>query len=448
MVVFRLCCVVRETIWKYYFSLNEMAYAVRQILFHNRGLLDQWYCIPYTLRCEIKIVMKECMEGGFVQVYMLLKDFYNGTKVGSQVYLDNCLDQALKDVDAQVLEVYLRNGVKIERINWKKNPIIGSVHDHRLKQVLKVLRMNGLDSSNVRTVLNNGTIADLIFYLLVDNFDDKDIMEIVEILVDCGMSINELGRHGDTALYTAVEWSRLELVSFLIEKGVDVNVETKHGELPLFGAVTSFCGDTSMIDLLLNNNVKINAKNRFGRTALHEACLNSRDERVISCLLRKGAYISDKDYNGVTPLSLLLVKRRKDNFDAFLIAMMKEFAVSNYENNVLSFSESDMIVILDNPKAQRYFECCMVELATTLYAQFSTYSLLKISKNKTRKLTKLFRNQEIVAKFQKNSTKIFYYQAEVKGIFEEVTHAKNSTEPTLRKLNHLSTKLNFFSNST
>lgn len=59
-----------------------------------------------------------------------------------------------------------------------------------------------------------------------------------------------------------------------------------------------------IVDLLVNYNLDLEAKDNFGRTAAHYAAINPNGV-VLGRLIKHGANLSVKDANGVSPLSLL-----------------------------------------------------------------------------------------------------------------------------------------------
>jgi ankyrin repeat protein len=108
-----------------------------------------------------------------------------------------------------------------------------------------------------------------------------------------GADVNAKDRHGQTALISAVELSRLEVVKLLLDEGADVNLGK-----PLMYAADR--GDVGIARLLLDRGADVNPKSPFG-TALTKAC--EKDHlATASLLLDRGAEANAKDQNGETPL--------------------------------------------------------------------------------------------------------------------------------------------------
>lgn len=58
-------------------------------------------------------------------------------------------------------------------------------------------------------------------------------LDLVRALLDGGVDVNALSRHGDTALHRAVMYGRVDIVRLLLERGADVNAEDGDGRTPL-----------------------------------------------------------------------------------------------------------------------------------------------------------------------------------------------------------------------
>ena len=80
-------------------------------------------------------------------------------------------------------------------------------------------------------------------------------LETVELLLDCGASIEQKDRHGMTALFWAVTANVLDVVSLLIQRGADVNTCERKDKSPLLYSVVK--GQTAMAKLLLSNKAKV-----------------------------------------------------------------------------------------------------------------------------------------------------------------------------------------------
>lgn len=158
--------------------------------------------------------------------------------------------------------------------------------------------------------------------------------EIVEVLLEGGADVNSKDAAGLTPLQVAVEKGLRGISVILIKKGADVNVRDSKGRTPLHIATrNNFPG---IAKSLVQLKCDINAKDGTGTTPLHLAMelemddissylihsrceLNAVDEdgysplhiaskskvltkTVVPLLLRKGANVKLKTFNGDTPL--------------------------------------------------------------------------------------------------------------------------------------------------
>jgi ankyrin repeat protein len=92
-----------------------------------------------------------------------------------------------------------------------------------------------------------------------------------------------------------------ELLRELLNKGAEVNARDHYGRTALHQAVTR--GQKATVVQLLRSGADITAKDNNGRTALHLAA-GSAGLEVVVALLEEGADINARDNEGQTPLQL------------------------------------------------------------------------------------------------------------------------------------------------
>ena len=106
----------------------------------------------------------------------------------------------------------------------------------------------------------------------------------------------------------ALEVNPSEIAKILIEAGADVNSTTRHGLSALHIAVNE--GNLDLIDFLLTQNARIDLENDYGRTALHLACLTSKNRlEILNSILLKcsKSEIDRRDRTGKTALHLAVL---------------------------------------------------------------------------------------------------------------------------------------------
>jgi ankyrin repeat protein len=109
--------------------------------------------------------------------------------------------------------------------------------------------------------------------------------ETLKALIDAGADVNARNQMDATALLWAAgdpEKSRI-----LIERGADVKAQSKQGRTPLMMAAMR-PGDSAIVELILSKGADIQARDRFGATALSLAA-RAGDLDTVELLIAKGA---------------------------------------------------------------------------------------------------------------------------------------------------------------
>jgi ankyrin repeat protein len=162
----------------------------------------------------------------------------------------------------------------------------------------------------------------------------------VQLLLDAGAPVNQLGRNGETALLMAARKGCTDCIQELLGEGAQVNVREKSFELtPLMLAAWS--GSAQSVELLVRAGADVSAQTRLGpmpkfvepgagrashgdgilrggvpergsrppragqMTALHYAAREGHTD-VVDTLIRHGARIDEPEANGVRPLLLAI----------------------------------------------------------------------------------------------------------------------------------------------
>ena len=119
----------------------------------------------------------------------------------------------------------------------------------------------------------------------------------VVLLMGCGpLQSNAM------SLHRAAEEGDIEAVKKHLAAGANKNVRAgKWRDTPLHRA--AFWGYTEVVELLINNEVDVNAKDRYGCTPLHDAAEYSHLE-IAEMLINRAPDMNALDNNGDTPLDL------------------------------------------------------------------------------------------------------------------------------------------------
>jgi len=134
---------------------------------------------------------------------------------------------------------------------------------------------------------NEHTFMQLISYYGEYNFDD-------DILIDVKVKSQNI------ALFRALREGNIETVKALLAKGADINAKDRYGETALIREIGGW-RNIETVKTLLAEGADINAKDASGRTALMHAAEYGKIEKV-KILLAKGADVNAKDASGRTAL--------------------------------------------------------------------------------------------------------------------------------------------------
>lgn len=254
------------------------------------------------------------------------------------------------------------------------------------------------------------------------------MVEIAEVLINAGVSVNEVDNDGVSPLQRAVQQFQnvIKLVSLLIDKGAIINRNSEKSpfiELPL----TCASGRGKMIALLIRNGADVNEKNRFnGETALHVACMSyNAKEEIFSLLVESGADISVKNRHGETPFAPVIRSIHKFNPSLpwrlrALHAMVKEFTKLIFEN--VTIDKGDMDLIMTTAVARRHFEQCMRELnqmkSTKFYGNYSYYFVFS-KKLKSVNNAYLINNERFLSNFEAGLFRFAHFKSDLQNILKE-----------------------------
>lgn len=171
-------------------------------------------------------------------------------------------------------------------------------------------------------------VKSLIHYGFTFTSPDKKCSEILCKLIEKGdvKMVENILKNCDVKavfilLQAATKNKQVEIVELLISNGASVNAKDKNGRPLLLYAVT----DLEMMKLLLRFDVDINACDANRRTALHFTVFDEEDpfkfyrredyrikKEIFKLLVSKGISINVQSINGRTPLHFAVLQRSKD----------------------------------------------------------------------------------------------------------------------------------------
>jgi hypothetical protein len=113
-------------------------------------------------------------------------------------------------------------------------------------------------------------------------------VEVAQVLIDAGLSVNETGDYGETMMMKAIN-GKLAMVETLIKAGADVNKPNDYKIAPLAAAAEQ--GKTDVVQALLKAGANVKARNTYGGTALQVAVLRGYKD-LVKILIDAGADVA------------------------------------------------------------------------------------------------------------------------------------------------------------
>ncbi len=142
----------------------------------------------------------------------------------------------------------------------------------------------------------------------------------------------------DTLIYESIKTGKPDILNFIIKNKIVIFTNDELEKLML-----KFCVEQNLpyIDMLINNNVSVNIKNKSGFTPLHFACINNNFDFVKLVTEKGGSYLNDINSYGNTPLSYV---NDKSIYDYLVSAgaklpqnLQKEDLLTKYDNKSVSY---------------------------------------------------------------------------------------------------------------
>ncbi|KAK8724190.1 hypothetical protein OTU49_011260 [Cherax quadricarinatus] len=182
-----------------------------------------------------------------------------------------------------------------------------------------VVRRWALDSQLLVAIQNNDVMrAHKLFQAGVDT--------------DIRFSINSQQR---PALCLCVENNALDMVQLLVELGVSINQGDSGGLTPLHIACTH--SYTNLAGLLIKARANVNARTHQGRTPLHLAAVRGNQD-LVKLLLSQEAAVDVVDGDGCTPLHYAAASANSEIVEILLSAHANPETIDNRGNTALHYA--------------------------------------------------------------------------------------------------------------
>jgi ankyrin repeat protein len=206
----------------------------------------------------------------------------------------------LKQLDFTSTTSQNQNILHIACKNTKKQSIeiILSINSSRLEKKLDL---------NLKDKLRGWTPL----YYLLDASDGSEV-EILQILIKSGSSINISDIKGITPLHLVSFKGQDEYMSILLQNNADINALDSYGRLPLNYAIME--GQLNSAYLLLEAKSKIDVNDIDGNSLLHYAVSSKGNSLLFSIMLiDRKINLNAQNDDGDTPLMLVAKKNPKEN---------------------------------------------------------------------------------------------------------------------------------------
>jgi ankyrin repeat protein len=129
--------------------------------------------------------------------------------------------------------------------------------------------------------------------------DDRHL-DIMDILLAHGVSVNDAGPDGTTALMEAAQSDQIGAATRLLDKGATIDQQNERGITALMFAARF--ASAPLLQLLLDRHAKLEMKDAQGRTALIWSALHVRPD-ALHFLVEHGANVNAADAQGETALT-------------------------------------------------------------------------------------------------------------------------------------------------
>lgn len=371
-----------------------------------------------------------------IEIFELLINFFESITFDAlPATLENYLHTAVASGNLKLTEFFLTKGARfvlppdeiVKRNSLFDNVFSRNSSKNRTK-MLQLLLEHGLE-----VVFKEGNGVDLAnqFIRFHVEENDADAVEIVEIILKCGVYMDGVDNEGYSPLQSAIYSKNMKLISYLIDNGAQVNRSPSRCS-PLLAAAE--CHNEEIFDLLVSRGADINGHNKNGHGALHEACGNLNDEKVFNFLIKKGANLNAKTKDGKTALGLLHSRGNDD----LAVVLIKIISIMYFEK--IPVSKSDLRLIRGEKKFLRHFTNCTRELRrmrdNKFYSPFTLYRVFKMS-NKMKKLVPLTKNEKFVRRFERQLQFFPYYGTDLRRILGEATKARDESKMILSCLHEI-----------
>ncbi len=192
--------------------------------------------------------------------------------------------------DLRLLRALIANGADLNASHAGMTPLLAATRDswHGRPDAVMTLLANGADP---RLSDNEGNTP-------LHHAARSSDPGVAALLRDAAAELDTLNRDGLSPLGVACAVGNWRLAKFLLDRGA--RPEPGDGQPALLAAASGEEDDPAGVALLLKHKAKVDARDRRGRTALHEAAFAGHED-IAATLLGAHADPAIRDHDGRTP---------------------------------------------------------------------------------------------------------------------------------------------------
>lgn len=198
---------------------------------------------------------------------------------------------------AEAADVLLRNGASVDATDKKRRTACHAAAAADAPEALEVLLASGANAE--KPDARGRRALHYAVHSCACNDPACPRVRTLALLLEHGAQLNAQDAGGWSALDVAAEHNRLAPLQLLLRSGADANGQPSPSSCPPL-VLAAHAGAREAVAMLLSAGALIDARDAFGATALHAACVGSHP-KTVKFLMQAGAQTSVYDEAGRTP---------------------------------------------------------------------------------------------------------------------------------------------------
>lgn len=249
---------------------------------------------------------------------------------------------------SEIVEILLKNGATVNSLDSERNtalhlcciPLFGKIYDGHIKIAKSLIAYGAqIDAEN-----------DINCTPLILASSNTNI-EIIELLLKSGANINKRNENGLTCLHEAsyTDRNNTSILQLMLQNNADINLCDHEGWSPI--VLSTLAGNIENIKLLLENGAQLNT-NVFGIFPLHFACAMNRID-IVKLLLEYNANTNIKNEEGKTALQYA-IDTESSNIDE--LKLLFNIHKENKENKEMNIVDLESQIYCERESADNVIE--------------------------------------------------------------------------------------------